>query len=759
MKRRNIFSQPVRIRLFFTYIMLFILPLLVTGAICYHWLSGNTRNQAEKSYQSSLQNVQTTFDRELGGLYSFSLQLSQTTWVKRLMRNEADIEDLDILTLMEYRNDLLLSVSDGFFVKDIAVCFHKKKLVLSSIGLYDNDFFFNDTFLVDKMPMEDWERKLSVYNSHVILLPESLKIHGSPQSGLVYLQSLPVSESRNLRATFIAFIDRKDIESLIRGSFQNENISVYIIGNGDKLIAGQNMKESPEEILKAAEISSQEGGGYKSFNSKDGPRFLFHVASEKNGWKYIVTVPRELVLKETRSVQIIITIILLVSCLMGLVLSYVLSSKYYKPIDGLLRLLKEKVKEEDVNGSVNEYEWLNDAIRSILEQEDILKGRIESDRPMLVNAYLERLLSEEGSKGEVLKLLSLLDVTFPHPYFFCMAISLKRSAPDKKTELPEEILESIKDSACKYDIRLYFVIHRSEYAVLCNLQIEECRLQFVKEIKELFLPYKDYFLVGIGSHYQETENLPLALREALVACGCRTSPDENVILYTSASSNTRHFSYPLEKENCMINCLKSGDYNNVEKLLDELLDYKMNYEGLNFNALKYFFIHVELTAFKVIEEEGLNEDFEMDKSSLLTLDSISDMVDHIRQLYKNICNSVRKRIDSEKEQYNEKIRSRLLEFVDQNYSDVLLSLTTVSQKFDLSPSYLSRFFKEQCGCNFLDYVNRKRIEKAKELLRNSQTDINRLLEAVGFNNAVTFRRLFRKYEGIAPSQYREQTVK
>lgn len=59
-----------------------------------------------------------------------------------------------------------------------------------------------------------------------------------------------------------------------------------------------------------------------------------------------------------------------------------------------------------------------------------------------------------------------------------------------------------------------------------------------------------------------------------------------------------------------------------------------------------------------------------------------------------------------------------------------------------------------CGMNFIDYVTQYRMNKARELLRNTDMKINEIAESVGYQPAY-FIRLFKKAEGLTPGQYRE----
>jgi two-component system response regulator YesN len=65
-------------------------------------------------------------------------------------------------------------------------------------------------------------------------------------------------------------------------------------------------------------------------------------------------------------------------------------------------------------------------------------------------------------------------------------------------------------------------------------------------------------------------------------------------------------------------------------------------------------------------------------------------------------------------------------------------------------------FKRETGKNFVDYLNDIRIEKAKELLKDISLKTYEVAEKVGIPDAHYFSRLFKKYVGITPTEFREQ---
>ena len=97
-----------------------------------------------------------------------------------------------------------------------------------------------------------------------------------------------------------------------------------------------------------------------------------------------------------------------------------------------------------------------------------------------------------------------------------------------------------------------------------------------------------------------------------------------------------------------------------------------------------------------------------------------------------------------------------MRYIQENYPVPDLSLDRVATEFDLNPKYVSRYFKEQTGTNYLDYLNMIRIKQAKELLViNDKLKIMEISKTVGFYNVNTFIAAFKRIEGVTPSTYRK----
>jgi len=126
---------------------------------------------------------------------------------------------------------------------------------------------------------------------------------------------------------------------------------------------------------------------------------------------------------------------------------------------------------------------------------------------------------------------------------------------------------------------------------------------------------------------------------------------------------------------------------------------------------------------------------------------LRDILDRFARLARDI------REDKSYHAQMKKIRS----YLEEHYANPDLSLDYLSDKFEINPKYLSQLFKEEFGENFLDFLMRKRIEEAKRILLLEDRSIQDIGDRVGYPNATTFRRVFKKVVGISPVDYRRQS--
>ena len=97
----------------------------------------------------------------------------------------------------------------------------------------------------------------------------------------------------------------------------------------------------------------------------------------------------------------------------------------------------------------------------------------------------------------------------------------------------------------------------------------------------------------------------------------------------------------------------------------------------------------------------------------------------------------------------------ILTYIRQHYSENL-SLSDISRAFHLSPKYFSRYFRKNLDRSFVEYLNGFRMERAADLLLNTDLPVGEIAMTVGFDNFSYFIRQFKNVHGCTPSRYRKQ---
>nr|WP_207739261.1 response regulator [Clostridium perfringens] len=103
----------------------------------------------------------------------------------------------------------------------------------------------------------------------------------------------------------------------------------------------------------------------------------------------------------------------------------------------------------------------------------------------------------------------------------------------------------------------------------------------------------------------------------------------------------------------------------------------------------------------------------------------------------------------------EKIVDKVSKYIDDNM-DKMLKLEELASICNLSPGYFSRVFKKETGKTVITYINEKKVERAKKLLKESKDPIINISLDLGFDDCGYFIRVFKKITGLTPKAFREE---
>ena len=114
----------------------------------------------------------------------------------------------------------------------------------------------------------------------------------------------------------------------------------------------------------------------------------------------------------------------------------------------------------------------------------------------------------------------------------------------------------------------------------------------------------------------------------------------------------------------------------------------------------------------------------------------------------------RQQVETEPQQQEERTITGLTRYLQAHLAEEA-SLSVLAEEFHLSSQYISQLFKSEIGVNFLAYLTNIRMERAKKLLLTTSLSIAEVAQQSGYGDYRVFTKVFRKSEGITPSQYRQ----
>ena len=124
----------------------------------------------------------------------------------------------------------------------------------------------------------------------------------------------------------------------------------------------------------------------------------------------------------------------------------------------------------------------------------------------------------------------------------------------------------------------------------------------------------------------------------------------------------------------------------------------------------------------------------------------------LKNYLKNIAASAINRFSSE-DQKKSPVIKQVLNYINLHYQDEL-SLKMLGSMFNVNSTYLGQLFQKETGYLFSDYVNRFKIEKARQMLLNTNLRAIEISKKSGFSDPNYFFKQFKKYVGVSPTELR-----
>lgn len=201
--------------------------------------------------------------------------------------------------------------------------------------------------------------------------------------------------------------------------------------------------------------------------------------------------------------------------------------------------------------------------------------------------------------------------------------------------------------------------------------------------------------------------------------------------------------------------VKSGTLQGTLALLDELVERAIHLDyGYGFLSLELATVITSVCKVAV-DVTGKSRDMFALRNDmvqkLMQVGTLCGMVDVVRSCLKTIFETLE--VD---ESSNDRLVLSAKAIIEERACEGL-TLSEVASETFVSPSYLSRLFKDTCGMNFQDYLTEVRITKAKALLRNTAMPCRVIGQMVGYASSSYFSKIFKERTGQSPTEFRKSS--
>ncbi len=214
------------------------------------------------------------------------------------------------------------------------------------------------------------------------------------------------------------------------------------------------------------------------------------------------------------------------------------------------------------------------------------------------------------------------------------------------------------------------------------------------------------------------------------------------------------YQYPYDKEKALIGKVKNGDMDSAKKLLNDLLGYVFFSEGNEIGAIKVRSLELcSLLSRAAIEGGAATQDIFFLNNNFYKNLNLINSIDELCFVLQDTVIAFVENSFTQKHSPNSVIIKKAIHYIGEHFHENI-TLSEIADEVHLNPSYLSSVFKSTTGASFKDYLNTVRIEECKRLLLHTDYSLVDIAIACGYEDQSYFSKVFKKYTGISPKQYR-----
>lgn len=750
MKIKHIFLKYcVRYFLGFLIVLLACIPIVMAS---HSIIEKKVLENSQLRLQEGINEVEQSFSKML----FIDNIISANTYFSRLMHTDGRLLPDEYLNLSYARDQLAEFGNIYTFSPYFFVLFRENDCYVSS---YQCSEFFTDHYYplfleatdIDGNPLDAEQFRSQLFDtssSYIRLGSLTYYMGGSAhtlESPILYIPNSTSSsflQDQGYRLSFVL-----DLNDVMHRLLTEDSINHGFIQITDS--SGNLLLRYGEEVslLDSMEPSS---------NYLEGEKDSYHLLSYRadgSGWNVIIGYPQSLITSKVSVLMHIITLYIVGGISIVLFLTLFYSYHQYRSVKKLFVAVPEEQKSLAIRGK-NEYDTLSRIFHEVTQNAYQYKGQVDmlnqqNHAIMLENLIVRGITTQEEREK--------FKSCFPKPLeFFCLVL-VKMNVPSEETYQP--ILICIVEYLKANYPNDFVTVHTGLSDELFLLSLNPSDASNVLGIRRMFQTIASAlsedsgatFHIGISAIGTDISNVNACYNQARQVTQAYINEPKNVIEIYNVDINAVHENLVNpEFLNKLYNLLLNGEKGGIEKLLERMTTYyqkmPVQYEAQK-QQIFYSIRNVIFSAGLHLPSNGTLDDILPKYQASDTIRTMSRrLMDAAFQVCQLMANS-----HSEKKS---EIRDKIIQYMEENYSNASLSISHVCRQLNVSEKYLQQIIKERTGETFAASLERIRIFHAAEYLVSTTWSNEKVAEATGFAAVSTFYRVFNKVMGMSPGAYR-----
>ena len=435
-------------------------------------------------------------------------------------------------------------------------------------------------------------------------------------------------------------------------------------------------------------------------------------------------------------------------------------------IDYILKSVDLDELSDTVSRVVNIINTENQSKKNIADMENLLNQSF----PLLQERFFITMIRDDFESPDIMKeRIAFLNIPLNDEMYYCvLVVQVKQvySTFHVLSERERQLLSLQIQNECtevgkQYSDTLCFENKQGEYVMILSLIEEEYEETLLEVSENLNKRLKDGMnlpvSIGISDRFKGLENIKTSYESASNAISKRYLLDDALAISVDKYEMDESLKeYKDNAEKKLQECLSSGNTEQVSKVLEEL--FTTVREKFHHDEEQNLMIFLLLLPTRIVTDIKINKKSDYSNQRMI-LDKFLCCEDFEEQclLIQKLYFEVATLMGSMSKTYSHTIINQVRKTIEEHFKEQI-SISTLAKDVFLTPTYLCVLFKQVTGTTINDYLTLIRLEKAKKLLSDPYIKLYDVCFEVGYLSPSYFSRLFKKYIGLSPSEYRNIAI-